>query len=229
MRRPRHILIFIMTSSGSRGNFASNISFLDQVGSIKPEAELLEIGSGQGHLVKYLTEHGFRRVVGTEVNQDYIEFAQTNFGLELKQMSGQQLEFDDGYFDFVLSFDVFEHIAETDQHLREVRRVLKSEGHYLLGTPNKWTNIPFEVIKEKSLTKYKNYHVALHDYWQLKNRLSKHGFHVCFVPVRVVNEHFRQKLDRYLGPLGRELVKLINPDRLPIPLRTNFYVIAQKL
>ena len=61
---------------------------------------------------------------------------------------GDDLPFADQSFDTVLSFDVFEHIPDSDKHLREVRRVLKNGGQYLLQTPNKWTNIPFELLRE---------------------------------------------------------------------------------
>ncbi len=48
---------------------------------------------------------------------------------------GHTLPFPDASFDVVISFDVFEHIAESDAHLREVGRVLVPGGRYLLQTP----------------------------------------------------------------------------------------------
>lgn len=45
------------------------------------------------------------------------------------------LTFSDGQFDAVLSFDVFEHIPDFRAALREVRRVLKPGGTFLMSVP----------------------------------------------------------------------------------------------
>ena len=51
---------------------------------------------------------------------------------------------------------------------------------------------------------------------------------MAFDDVKVVTPFFRQKVRRYLGPAGPLLLAVLNPDRLPLPLRTNFYVRARK-
>src|SRR5262249_58323037 len=82
--------------------------------------------------------------------------------LPVARMSGDRLGFADRTFDLVLSFDVFEHIADSDAHLAEVRRVLRPGGAYALQTPNKWTNSVFETIRWRSFTAWKQDHCALH-------------------------------------------------------------------
>lgn len=211
-----------------RGNIQSNIDFIDSTSLLGPSLRILEIGSGNGYLVRHLLDQGYN-IVGTELNETYIKHASNELGIELRQMAGDALDFPDDSFDIVLSFDVFEHIPETDKHLREVHRILSDGGYYLFGTPNKITNIPFEVIKEKSLTKYKEYHCSLHTYGGLRRRLAKNGFDTTFIKVSIVNEYFTSKVRKYLGRVGLILVRIINPDKLPNCLRTNFYVVAKKL
>ena len=53
------------------------------------------------------------------------------------QMDAQALTFGDGEFDLVYSFHALEHIADPVRALREMRRVLKPGGRYIIGTPNK--------------------------------------------------------------------------------------------
>ena len=89
------------------------------------------------------------------------------------------------FFDIVLSFDVLEHIPDVDAHLSEARRVLKSNGFYLFQTPNKLTNVPFEIIKNRSLTKHKEHHCSLQTFWSLKRLLAAHGFEFRFVGLRL--------------------------------------------
>lgn len=210
-----------------RGNYKNNIVFLDKTGLLSATESILEIGSGNGHMVHYLTEKGYN-VTGTEIRSSYIQNAREQFGIELKQMDGESIGFEDESFDHILSFDVLEHIPDTDTHLQDVRRVLKPGGYYLLQTPNKWTNIPFEVLKHKSFTKYKEYHCALHTRAQLKKRFENNGFSISFIDVPIVTPYFKKKLHSQFGWLSKPLLLLCNPDRLPKGLKTNFYVVAQK-
>ena len=74
--------------------------------------------------------------------------------LPIDPVDGTALPYTTATFDILISFDVFEHIPDSDAHLIEVRRVLRPGGCYLLQTPNKWTNSVFETIRWRSLTAY---------------------------------------------------------------------------
>jgi SAM-dependent methyltransferase len=210
------------------GNLDANLRFLDDSGLLQPGARILEIGSGRGTLLHRLIARGLD-IVGVETSPVRIEESRILYGeLPIQQTSGATLPFPDEHFDLVLSFDVFEHIPDTARHLAQVRRVLKPGGSYLLQTPNKWTNAIFETIRWRSFTRWKADHCSLHTYWQLRSRLTGLGFEVTFVDVKVVTAFFREKVRRYLGRAGLLSLAIANPDRLPLPLRTNFYVRARK-
>ena len=209
-----------------RGNFHNNISFLVQTGLLTKSKRILEIGSGMGHLLQYLSFKGYK-IIGTEINDSYINYARKQYNLKIQKMDGDKINFPDNYFDIVLSFDVLEHIPDPGKHLDEVNRVLKPDGYYLFQTPNKLTNIPFEIIKEKSLTRYKSYHCSLQTIWSLKELLKRRRFKTTIIFMPVVNKYFIDKIKKYLGSTGILLIKLFNPDRFPSFLKTNFYVIAR--
>ena len=78
-------------------------------------------------------------------------------------------------FDVVMSFDVLEHIPDSDRHLQEVRRVLRPGGHYVLQTPNKLTNAVFETIRWRSL---RHGAPTTARFGQLQRRLRAAGFSV---------------------------------------------------
>ncbi len=219
------------------GNLNSNVEFLNRTGLLANPQTILEIGSGRGSMLRWLLAQG-HNAVGVDLDPDFVGEC-VSAGLPVTEASGDKLPFESGSFDLVLSFDVFEHIPDTDRHLREVRRVLRAEGWYLFQTPNKWTNIPFEIIRWSRDQGIRHVlardflkppeHCALHNYWQLQRRLLKHGFVPEYHDIPVVNQYFKGKVKRILGSAGLVALRVLNPDRLPMPLHTNFYVSARKI
>jgi SAM-dependent methyltransferase len=214
------------TGPAEYGNLEANLRFIEASGVLRADAEILEIGSGTGGLLNRLRARGCR-IQGIDVNARLIEEGRAWFGeLPVQHVSGTALPFADRSFDIVMSFDVFEHIPDSDAHLREVRRVLRPGGSYLLQTPNKWTNVVFETIRWRSFTKFRADHCSLHSLSELRRRFAAHGFSTHAFAIPVVNQFFRQKIRRHLGWPGLAALAIANPDRLPLALRTNLYVAA---
>ena len=211
------------------GNFEANLQFLQKTKTLKKGSKILEIGCGKGKLLAYLNDQGFD-VVGTEINIDRIrEINRINRNITVHLVNDDLLPFQEEKFDLVFSLDVFEHIPASDKHLKEVHRVLKHDGYYLLSTPNKWTNTIFETIRWKSLTRWKHDHCSLHSYGELKKRFIKNGYKIEFFDIPIINEFFSNKVRTYLGSPGVLALKLLNPDRWPRNLKTNFFIKAQKI
>ena len=64
--------------------------------------------------------------------------------------------------------------------------------------------------------------------FRMNRRLARLGFDADAYDVPVVNDFFRQKVRRYIGPPGLLALRLVNLDRLPLSWRTNLYVHATK-
>lgn len=208
-----------------RGNLQANLDFLARTNLLKPGDKILEIGCGIGTVVFELSQQGYD-VTGTDISQVAIEYGRAKYqGIRLEALPAEELPFDAGTFDVVLSFDLFEHIARIDRHVAEVQRVLKCGGYYLFQTPNKLSNVVAETLAHKSL-KWRRVHPSLHTPGQLRRRLARHGFEARLVKMEM-NEYTRAKL-RKLGPVGR-LVERIDFTRLPLALQINLYAVARKI
>ena len=109
---------------------------------------ILELGCGSGDLAYSLADHA-QRIVATDIDGDDIKLAQSRAGLwalsreqlskiELKQMSALQLDFAESEFDWAISTSMVEHLdpQDVERHLREVHRILKPNGSYLMWCPN---------------------------------------------------------------------------------------------
>jgi SAM-dependent methyltransferase len=210
------------------GNAEANMRFLEAAAALTRGADVLEIGTGTGGMLHALLQRGLR-ARGVEINPALIADSRKWYGeLPVQAVTGVTLPFQDATFDVVLSFDVLEHIKDSDEHLAEVSRVLRPGGRYLIQTPSKWPNTVFETIRWKSFTRWRDDHCALHTPDQLRRRLDAHGFDAQFFDVPVVNEFFRSKVRQHLGWPGVALLAVANPDRLPVTWRTNLYVQATK-
>jgi SAM-dependent methyltransferase len=217
------------------GNYETNLHFLDMVDLGSAPLRILEIGCGKGAILGRLHAAG-HDCHGIDVDPDAVrECCAARPHLAVEVGSGDDIPFPPASFDVVLSFDVLEHIRDSPRHVAEVRRVLTPGGRYLLQTPNKWTNIPFETLRHMRklrlgpIAAYRSAtedHCALHNYWQLRRRLESKGFEMTFFDVPVVNDYFKQKMRNYIGPLGPALLTVLNPDKFPLYLRTNFYARA---
>jgi SAM-dependent methyltransferase len=209
-----------------RGNLQTNLEFLAQTRLLKPGDRILEIGCGIGTVVHELAKQGYD-ARGTDISQVAIEYGRSKYGdIQLEVQPAEELAFEDGSFDVVLSFDLFEHIARVDAHVGEVRRVLTSGGYYLFQTPNKYSDVVFETLAFRSLA-WCRAHPSLHTPGQLRRRLAQHGFEVRFVKMNPMNEYMREKLKKF-GPAGR-LFGRIDFRKLPLALQTNLYVVARKV
>lgn len=209
------------------GNLEANLRFVDRTGVVGPGVRVLEIGTGTGAMLRALIERG-ADARGVELRQDLIDAAQGHYGpLPIQRVDGTTLPFDRASFDVVVSFDVFEHIPDTDAHLREVSRVLRPGGWYLIQTPNRYTNVVFETIRWRSFTRFRADHCSLHSLSELRERLRRHRFEPHAYDIPVVNAFFRDKVRTYAGWPGTLALAVVNPDRLPLSWRTNFYVAAR--
>ncbi|OHB79430.1 MAG: hypothetical protein A2Z25_17650 [Planctomycetes bacterium RBG_16_55_9] len=208
-----------------RGNLQMNLEFLAQTNVLKPGDKVLEIGCGIGSVVFELSKQGYD-VTGTDISGEAIAYGLKKYGgIRLEVQAAETLPYEDESFDVVLSFDLFEHIAQIDRHVSEVRRVLRPGGSYLFQTPNKFSNVIYETLWTRSL-QWRRYHPSLHSPGQLRRRLARHSFETRFIKMNPINEFTLKKL-RKLGPIGW-ILRCVDFRRMPLGLQTNLYVIAKK-
>lgn len=123
-----------ITGTIYRSRLAMSVSLLGS----RTYDSLLEIGYGSGVLLPELARHA-DRIAGIDLH-DCVDAVHTmlrgeGVSADLRTGSLFELPFDDGTFDAVVSFSVFEHLTELDAALREVVRVLRPGGRFVAGFP----------------------------------------------------------------------------------------------
>jgi ubiquinone/menaquinone biosynthesis C-methylase UbiE len=104
---------------------------------------VLEIGSGPGHVAQSLTEAG-AIVTGVDFSAEMVAVARRQFpGITFQEADAEQLPFEAGTFDAVVS-NLVHHLARPTMVFQEVCRVLKAGGRFafaVFGAPEAQSSI----------------------------------------------------------------------------------------
>ncbi|MEJ0003536.1 MAG: class I SAM-dependent methyltransferase [Pararobbsia sp.] len=95
---------------------------------------LLEIGCGEGHLLKALARGNTFDVEGIDYAKGAVQYLRDQ-GLNVSQSSLFDKAYPDGHFDFVVGFHVLEHVQQLDEFMSEVKRILSARGRVYFVVP----------------------------------------------------------------------------------------------
>ncbi len=99
---------------------------------------VLDIASGSGYGTALLGKTA-KKAYGVDLDKDAIKYAKKNYGsknIEFIQGDGVKIPLGDNSVDIVVSFETIEHIEDYKTFMKEVKRVLKKDGLFILSTPN---------------------------------------------------------------------------------------------
>lgn len=101
-----------------------------------PNAKYLDIGCAVGLATRLIAKKiGTKEIYGLDIANIKQALDNDVKAIEFDLNSGEELSFEDGFFDVVTCFDVIEHIYDTDFMIREIHRVLKPNGYLIISTP----------------------------------------------------------------------------------------------
>lgn len=101
----------------------------------EPIKRLLVVGCGDGTEAAILAQRLKAEVIGIDLCDEFDPVASKY--CDLRKGDATLLEFESGRFDFIFSYHALEHINDPAKALGEMRRVLKTDGGFWIGTPNK--------------------------------------------------------------------------------------------
>lgn len=143
---------------------------------------VLDIACGDGYGSRILAEAA-KSVVGVDISLEAVERAREKYPhprLAFLQGSAASIPLEDGSVDLVTSFETIEHLAEQEEMIREIRRVLRPGGMCIISSPDKheYSDITGYVNEYHVKELYRDEFVGL-----LKNEFSHmrmHGQRIIF-------------------------------------------------
>lgn len=156
--------------------------------------DVLELACGTGPGLGHLASVS-RSLVAGDISETVLDHARRHYGsrIDLRLLDACHTPFADASFDVVILFEAIYYIADVEALLREVGRLLRPGGKFLLATANK-------DLFDFNPSPYS------HHYFnppELRQLLARHGFESAFYGGGPVPEAgFKQRLMRWLKTLA---------------------------
>ena len=202
------------------------------VGDVRGQ-RILDAGCGNGYLSRILARQG-ARVVGVDLSPRLLAIAkayeaQDPLGIRFRQSDLAKLStIESGAFDLIISNVVLQDVRRLDAALRELHRVLRSDGRLIFSIthpafdipPAHWVREPpdSDRAEERPFIAVDRYFDRVALYWGPSGQPELVGFHR---PLRDFTEGLRQA--------GFVIVRLEEPRPLPEAIRRRYRQFADQL
>ena len=144
------------------------------------DIHVLDIGCGGGRAIKLFCALGNTKVYGIDHSPDMVRLARrvnrdeiAKGNVDIEEGDVADIRYEDGRFDIVAAFDTINFWPDMDKAMREVSRVLKRSGMFLIvnGYPKAGTKW-YEFVRYKSAHAYRDMLTA-HDFNLIQTDIQK--------------------------------------------------------
>jgi len=166
-------------------------SYLD---NIEKDSRVLEIGCGPGRIARQLIGKGVD-YVGIDPSLNAIEVCKTIGGGQFKRGILSDFFFPENSFNYCIMDNVLEHISNPFDIAKEVRRILKKGGKFIINVPSA-DSIGMRLFKNNSLNPWVPFHLSIFSSYSIKFMLKNAGLNSIiiyfFTPVSYFFLTYRQ-------------------------------------
>lgn len=192
---------------------------------------VLDVGCSIGVILEHLAQAWeVQRAVGVDIDSDALRVARSRSARALYCMAdGERLPFPDRSFDLVICAQVYEHVPDWKELMREVHRVLRVGGICFFSGPNRlsiwedhyqfpflsWLPRPWAHRFVRWTGRGAQYYEQPVTWWTLRRWLVRLGFHIVDCTPWLLETPERFALQAPALQWARWLIRI-----LPAPLRS---------
>lgn len=174
---------------------------------LKEGEKLLDIGSGWGSMLFYAAENYECEAIGITLAKEQVDFVNKKAierGLENKVFSrvmhAYDMQFEDNYFDKVVSIGAIEHMEDLSRTFIGARQILKDDGLFLVhGMTQPWERRKKDIanpdMDHKELVEQHWGIGILHSLFELIEALERTGFEV--LDLENITRHYQYTVERW--------------------------------
>lgn len=179
-------------------------------------AKILEIGCGNGFVLKAIYDLGYKNVYGIEPSTDAFNKSNPKIKKNIINSILKSGLFDKEVFDFIFFFQTFDHMPEPNKFLKELNKLLKKNG-YIFAFNHNVNSFSAKLFGEKSPI-IDIEHTFLYSPKTIKMIFKKNGFTInkVYFPKNILSiKHFF-----WLLPIPKKIKLLILNSKIKILDRT---------
>ncbi len=162
--------------------------------------DVLEIGTGMGYGIDVIAPSATSY---TTIDKSCAYDASLPENTRFQQMEVPPIDFADESFDYVISFQVIEHIKRDKDFVKEVSRVLRKGGKFIVSTPN----APMSLTRNP-------WHIREYTEQQLRDLLSSD-----FSSIEAYGVNGNEKIMQYYEQNRRSVERIMRFDILDLQHR----------
>jgi len=191
-------------------------------------ARILEVGTGHGHLLRFLIEKGYRRIMGIDMSEELLESIRPSYAHQVELLAiSDAKSFISKYknkLDCILMIDMLEHVSEEEakEIITLAHESLRPGGKIIIRTPN-MSNI----LGGYSLHMDPTHRQGFTE-WTLIDLLEKGGLESPQVHVPMVRAISKRWLFNKFNLLLHKTIYKINDRVPPKSFNKNIVVWAKK-
>lgn len=162
--------------------------------------DVLEIGTGMGYGIEIIAPSATSY---TTIDKSCAYDASLPDNTRFQQMEVPPISFPDESFDYVISFQVIEHIKRDKDFVKEVSRVLRKGGKFIVSTPN----APMSLTRNP-------WHIREYTEQQLRDLLAAN-----FSSIEAYGVNGNEKIMQYYEQNRRSVERIMRFDILDLQHR----------
>lgn len=199
----------------------SQLDSLIQLADVKDHGIYYDLGTGNGYVgFEIVKRYKNSSVVGIDITIDSIaknkEIAESEGfkNIDFINFDGINLPFDNLYFDGGVSRYALHHFPDIEQSIKEIRRVTKNNGFFILSDPKTYDDDNQNFVDRFQKLKPDG-HVHFYQEGEIDSLFQKHGF-IKVNSFRSFITYPRDIDERYQSLLDNESKEIIKKYRIKI-------------